>query len=135
MNVSASKSTTQSHLLTPKPALMEGSEAIALASIAAGCRFFAGYPMTPFTEVLEGMARLLPEVGGTCMNAESEIEVRKSLEVNPSNVLTLNAASSIFAFNGHPEEGAELADKSLRIDPRANSLSLNTLKDAYFLES
>jgi 2-oxoglutarate/2-oxoacid ferredoxin oxidoreductase subunit alpha len=42
--------------------------------IAAGCRFFAGYPMTPFTEVLEHMARKLPAVGGVCMNAESEIE-------------------------------------------------------------
>ena len=42
--------------------------------IAAGCRFFAGYPMTPFTEVLEHMARRLPEVGGVCMNAESELE-------------------------------------------------------------
>jgi TolB-like protein/class 3 adenylate cyclase len=69
-------------------------------------------------------------VGGR--NAESEIEIRKALEVNPSNVLILNMASSIFAFNGHPEEGAKLADKSLRIDPRANSLSLNGLKDAYF---
>ena len=37
--------------------LLEGSEAIAEAMIAAGCRFFAGYPMTPFTEVLEHMAR------------------------------------------------------------------------------
>jgi len=36
--------------------LMEGSEAIAGALVAAGCRFFAGYPMTPFTEVLEHMA-------------------------------------------------------------------------------
>jgi 2-oxoglutarate/2-oxoacid ferredoxin oxidoreductase subunit alpha len=54
--------------------LMEGSAAIAEAMIAAGCRFFAGYPMTPFTEVLEHMARRLPEVGGTCINAESEIE-------------------------------------------------------------
>ena len=54
--------------------LLEGSEAIAEAMIAAGCRFFAGYPMTPFTEVLEHMARRLPEVGGVCMNAESELE-------------------------------------------------------------
>jgi 2-oxoglutarate ferredoxin oxidoreductase subunit alpha len=54
--------------------LMEGSEAIARASIAAGCRFFAGYPMTPFTEVLEHFAQLLPAVGGTCINAESELE-------------------------------------------------------------
>ena len=54
--------------------LMEGSEAIAEAAIAAGCRFFAGYPMTPFTEVLEHFARLLPGSGGVCINAESEIE-------------------------------------------------------------
>ncbi len=54
--------------------LIEGSEAIALASIAAGCKFFAGYPMTPFTEILEHFAKHLPEVGGTCINAESELE-------------------------------------------------------------
>src|SRR3981081_4892386 len=53
---------------------MEGSEAIAEAMVAAGCRFFAGYPMTPFTEVLEHMAKLLPGVDGVCMNAESELE-------------------------------------------------------------
>jgi 2-oxoglutarate/2-oxoacid ferredoxin oxidoreductase subunit alpha len=56
------------------PRLLEGSEVIAEAMIAAGCRFFAGYPMTPFTEVLEHLARRLPEVGGVCMNAESELE-------------------------------------------------------------
>ena len=54
--------------------LMVGSEAVGEAMIAAGCRFFAGYPMTPFTEVLEHMAKRLPEVDGICMNAESEIE-------------------------------------------------------------
>jgi 2-oxoglutarate ferredoxin oxidoreductase subunit alpha len=54
--------------------LMEGSEAIASAMVAAGCRFFAGYPMTPFTEILEQMAKQLPPVGGVCMNAESELE-------------------------------------------------------------
>jgi 2-oxoglutarate ferredoxin oxidoreductase subunit alpha len=54
--------------------LLEGSEAIAEGMVAADCRFFAGYPMTPFTEVLEHMARLLPDVGGVCINAESELE-------------------------------------------------------------
>ncbi len=54
--------------------LMEGSEAIATAAVAAGCRFFAGYPMTPFTEVLENFGKRLPAVGGVCINAESEIE-------------------------------------------------------------
>ena len=54
--------------------LIEGSAAIAEAAIAAGCRFFAGYPMTPFTEVLEHFAKRLPEAGGVCINAESELE-------------------------------------------------------------
>jgi 2-oxoglutarate ferredoxin oxidoreductase subunit alpha len=53
---------------------MEGSEALARASILSGCRFFAGYPMTPFTELFEHFARLLPDEGGTCINAESELE-------------------------------------------------------------
>ena len=54
--------------------LMEGSDAMAAAAVAAGCRFFAGYPMTPFTEVLESFSKRLPEVDGVCINAESEIE-------------------------------------------------------------
>jgi 2-oxoglutarate ferredoxin oxidoreductase subunit alpha len=54
--------------------LLEGSEVIAEAMVRAGCRFFAGYPMTPFTEVLEQMGRKLPAVDGVCMNAESELE-------------------------------------------------------------
>src|SRR5205807_2244361 len=54
--------------------LMEGSEAMAEAAIASGCRFFAGYPMTPFTELLEHFAAKLPPVGGVCINAESELE-------------------------------------------------------------
>jgi 2-oxoglutarate ferredoxin oxidoreductase subunit alpha len=55
-------------------ALRTGSEAIAEAAIAAGCRFFAGYPMTPFTELLEHFAKKLPPQGGVCINAESELE-------------------------------------------------------------
>jgi 2-oxoglutarate ferredoxin oxidoreductase subunit alpha len=54
--------------------LMQGSEAVAQAAIAAGCRFFTGYPMTPFTELLEIMGRKLPAAGGVCMNAASEME-------------------------------------------------------------
>jgi 2-oxoglutarate/2-oxoacid ferredoxin oxidoreductase subunit alpha len=54
--------------------LMEGSHAIAEAAIQAGCRFYAGYPITPSTEILEYMARRMVQVDGVCMNAESEIE-------------------------------------------------------------
>jgi len=54
--------------------LLQGSEAVADAAIVSGCRFFSGYPMLPFTELLEHMAKKLPSAGGVCINAESEIE-------------------------------------------------------------
>ena len=53
---------------------MQGSEAVADAAILSGCRFFTGYPMLPFTELLENMSRKLPATGGVCINADSEIE-------------------------------------------------------------
>ena len=52
---------------------MKGSEAVAEAAVRAGCRFFAGYPITPQNEVPEYMARKLPEVGGTFIQGESEV--------------------------------------------------------------
>lgn len=54
--------------------LLQGSVAITRAAIAADCRFFAGYPMSPFTPLLESMSRELADAGGVCVNAESEIE-------------------------------------------------------------
>jgi 2-oxoglutarate/2-oxoacid ferredoxin oxidoreductase subunit alpha len=53
--------------------LMQGNEAIALGAIAAGCRFYAGYPITPSTEVAEVLARELPKVGGKFIQMEDEI--------------------------------------------------------------
>jgi 2-oxoglutarate ferredoxin oxidoreductase subunit alpha len=53
--------------------LMQGSEAIAEATVVAGCRFYAAYPMSPSTELLEHMARKLPQHGGVCINVETEI--------------------------------------------------------------
>jgi 2-oxoglutarate ferredoxin oxidoreductase subunit alpha len=52
---------------------MQGNEAIALGALAAGCRFYAGYPITPSTEVAEVMARELPKVGGKFIQMEDEI--------------------------------------------------------------
>lgn len=56
-----------------KVKLMQGNEAIALGALAAGCRFFAGYPITPSTEVAEIMSRELPKVGGKFIQMEDEI--------------------------------------------------------------
>ncbi len=52
---------------------MKGNEAIAEAAIQAGCRFYFGYPITPSTEIIEYMARKMQQVGGTFLQAESEI--------------------------------------------------------------
>ena len=43
---------------------MKGCEAIAEAAVRAGCRFFAGYPITPQNEIPEYFSRRMPEVGG-----------------------------------------------------------------------
>lgn len=53
--------------------LMKGCEAIAEAAVRAGCRFFAGYPITPQNEIPEYFARRLPEVGGNFVQGESEV--------------------------------------------------------------
>jgi 2-oxoglutarate ferredoxin oxidoreductase subunit alpha len=52
---------------------MSGDLACAEGAIAAGCRFFAGYPITPATEIAERMARRMPEVGGVYIQMEDEI--------------------------------------------------------------
>lgn len=73
------------HLVAPSPAstratgplpdriLMKGNEAIAEAAIAAGCDAYFGYPITPQAELLEWMARRMPEEGRAFVQAESEL--------------------------------------------------------------
>jgi 2-oxoglutarate ferredoxin oxidoreductase subunit alpha len=53
--------------------LISGNHACALGAIAAGCRFFAGYPITPSSEIAERLARHLPEVDGVFVQMEDEI--------------------------------------------------------------
>jgi 2-oxoglutarate ferredoxin oxidoreductase subunit alpha len=52
---------------------IEGNEAIALGAMASGCRFFAGYPITPATTILNNMLKYLPPAGGICLQGEDEI--------------------------------------------------------------
>lgn len=52
---------------------VQGDEAIAEGAIAAGCRYFAAYPITPASEIAECMSRRMPEVGGVVMQMEDEI--------------------------------------------------------------
>ena len=53
--------------------LMKGNEAVGKAAIEAGCRYFFGYPITPQSEVPEYLSSELPKVGGTFVQAESEV--------------------------------------------------------------
>ena len=57
----------------PRAKLMQGNEACAEGAIVAGCRFFAGYPITPASEIAEGLSVRLPQVDGTFIQMEDEI--------------------------------------------------------------
>jgi 2-oxoglutarate ferredoxin oxidoreductase subunit alpha len=57
----------------PKELLLQGNEAIVEGALRAGCRFFAGYPITPATEISEVLSVRLPQVEGTFIQMEDEI--------------------------------------------------------------
>ena len=58
---------------------MTGDVACAEGALAAGCRFFGGYPITPATEIAEHISGRLPEVGGTFIQMEDEIAAMASI--------------------------------------------------------
>jgi 2-oxoglutarate ferredoxin oxidoreductase subunit alpha len=60
-------------MLKPSTYFMQGSQALAEAAITAGLRFFAGYPITPASEIAEHLAKELPKVGGISIQMEDEI--------------------------------------------------------------
>ncbi len=53
--------------------VLSGNQALSIGAIAAGCRFFAGYPITPATDIMEFLAGEFPRLGGTLIQAENEI--------------------------------------------------------------
>ncbi|MBI5034794.1 MAG: 2-oxoacid:acceptor oxidoreductase subunit alpha [Chloroflexi bacterium] len=53
--------------------VISGNQAAAMGAIAAGCRFYAGYPITPATDIMEFLAGEFPRIGGTVIQAEDEI--------------------------------------------------------------
>lgn len=93
---------------------MQGNEAIAEAAVRAGARMFAGYPITPTTEILEYLSWRMPEVGGTFVQAESEIaSIHMTLGAATCGVRAITASSgpglslkqegiSVLADEGHP---------------------------------
>ena len=65
--------------MSKKVAFLQGNEAAAHGALYAGCKFFAGYPITPSTEVAEVMSNELPKVGGKFIQMEDEIGAMAAL--------------------------------------------------------
>jgi 2-oxoglutarate ferredoxin oxidoreductase subunit alpha len=73
---------------------LEGNEAIGWGALMAGCRFFAGYPITPATTIYNTMLKLLPPNGGVCMQGEDEIaSIGFCLGASMAGVKTMTATS------------------------------------------
>lgn len=75
--------------------LMKGNEALAEAAIRAGCHHFFGYPITPQTELAAYMAKRLPKIGGTYLQAESEIAaINMVLGASAAGIRAMTSSSS-----------------------------------------
>lgn len=75
--------------------LMKGNEALAEAAIQAGCKHFFGYPITPQTEVAAYMAKTMPKIGGTYLQAESEVAaINMVLGAASAGVRAMTSSSS-----------------------------------------
>ncbi len=65
--------TLQATEATEERIILSGADAMALGALAAGCQFYAGYPITPATPIMESLARYLPAFDGTLIQVEDEI--------------------------------------------------------------
>ncbi|MCL2496594.1 MAG: 3-methyl-2-oxobutanoate dehydrogenase subunit VorB [Clostridiales bacterium] len=75
--------------------LMKGNEALAEAAVRAGCRHFFGYPITPQTEINAYLSRRMPQIGGTYLQAESEIgAINMVLGASSAGVRAMTSSSS-----------------------------------------
>ena len=81
--------------------LMSGNEAVAIGALHAGCRFFAGYPITPSSEILHFLAEWMPRAGGSLLQTEDEL-------------------AAIGAVIGALVRGREVDDRHLRPRPLAD---------------
>jgi 2-oxoglutarate ferredoxin oxidoreductase subunit alpha len=88
-----------------KKILMRGNEVIAEAAIQAGCRFYAGYPITPQNEIPEYMSKRMPEVQGVFIQAESELAA--------INMVYGASAAGIRAMTSSSSPGISLKQETL----------------------
>ncbi|BBA70358.1 3-methyl-2-oxobutanoate dehydrogenase subunit VorB [Geobacter sulfurreducens] len=78
-----------------KRLFMKGNEALAMAAIEAGCRYYFGYPITPQSDIPEYMSRELPGLGGEFIQAESEIaSINMLLGASAAGVRAMTSSSS-----------------------------------------
>lgn len=74
--------------------VMTGNQALALGAIAAGCRVYSGYPITPATDIMEFLAKELPKVGGVVIQAEDEISaINMAIGASFAGVRAMTATS------------------------------------------
>jgi len=85
--------------------MIKGNEAIAEAAIRAGARLYAGYPITPSTEIMEYISARMPEVGGTFVQAESEIA--------GINMVVGGAACGVRSFTASSGPGMSLKQEGI----------------------
>lgn len=77
-----------------KRLFVKGNEAVAMAAIEAGCRYYFGYPITPQSDIPEYMSRVLPELGGEFIQAESEIaSINMLLGASATGVRAMTSSS------------------------------------------
>ena len=75
--------------------LMKGNDAIVRGALLAGCRLYFGYPITPASEIAEGAARYFPKVGGTFLQAESEVaSINMVYGASSGGIRSMTASSS-----------------------------------------
>ncbi len=81
-------------LLRPGIHFLDGNTAVAEGAITAGCRFYAGYPITPSNEIAEYMSYRLPQVGGKFIQMEDEIgSIMAVLGASAAGVKSMTATS------------------------------------------
>jgi len=74
--------------------VISGNDAFAFGSLVAGCRFFAGYPITPQSEVMEWLGKELPKFGGTMMQPEDELaSISMAIGASTAGVKAMTASS------------------------------------------
>jgi len=88
-----------------KKTLMKGNEVIAEAAIQAGCRFYAGYPITPQNEIPEYMSWRMPDAGGIFIQAESELSA--------ANMVYGAAAAGVRAMTSSSSPGMSLKQETI----------------------